>query len=294
MPTLPVAADFTGGTVTEDQQKTWIANLVSYLSGLLGTAGTAAAAQAALGAIFGAGVAAKASAYTVVATDRGKLLTCSGTWTLSLTASATLGAGFVVAVANTGTGSITIDPSGSETIDGATTLGIGAGLSAIIVCTGAGWVCAAKPVAAATPGYQHEAGGSIYLASDAERTCASVVSYDAIPVWGDVRALQQISDGVFDSTSGHKDLMFKVDHPGQVTVSFEMACALSGTAYARICKNGEALEEWNQTSGTYATRSKTIDVLVGDVVTIQKRSSTTSTYTTKTRNHRLLVTQPTA
>lgn len=87
--------------------------------------------------VIGNAVEAKTAAYTVVAADRGKLITCDGTWTLALTAAATLGAGFTFAMKNIGTGVITIDPDGSETIDGTGTLRIEKEDEAIIVCDGA-------------------------------------------------------------------------------------------------------------------------------------------------------------
>jgi len=49
MTTLPDSADFTGSTVTEGGQKTFITNLRNFLAGVLGTAGTAEAARTALG-----------------------------------------------------------------------------------------------------------------------------------------------------------------------------------------------------------------------------------------------------
>ena len=140
MPTLPAATDFTASGITEAQFKTAITNLRGFLADLLGTAGTRAAAQVALQALLGAGVDARSGAYTVVAGDRGKLITATGTWTLALTAAATLGAGFAVAVRNSGAGVITIDPNASEQIDGATTITLSAGASCILVCTGSAWV----------------------------------------------------------------------------------------------------------------------------------------------------------
>ncbi len=85
------------------------------------------------------GTSAKTAAYTVVAADRGDILLCTNTWTLTLTAAATLANGFSFGVANTGTGTITIDPNGAETIDGATTKNITAGQSCILVTDGTSW-----------------------------------------------------------------------------------------------------------------------------------------------------------
>lgn len=82
----------------------------------------------------------KTGAYTVVAGDLGKIINCtSGTFTVSLTAAATLGAGFNCWVWNTGTGAITIDPASTETIDGVSTLILRQGEGTQIVCDGTNW-----------------------------------------------------------------------------------------------------------------------------------------------------------
>ncbi|MDT3708180.1 MAG: hypothetical protein ROZ09_15265 [Thiobacillus sp.] len=135
MTALPPSTDFTGASITEAQFKTAITALRDYLSAQFGTAGDVATALATLGAL-GSSTVAKTGAYTVVTTDRGKLITCSGTFTLSLTAAATLGDGFSFAVANTGTGTITIDPNSTELIDAAATVSLGAGETCVVTCTG--------------------------------------------------------------------------------------------------------------------------------------------------------------
>lgn len=87
------------------------------------------------------GVVTKSANYTVVLTDRAKLISCSGTFTLGLTSSATLGANFYCRVVNTGTGIITIDPDSSETITlvgktSASTLSLGPAEGVDIYCDG--------------------------------------------------------------------------------------------------------------------------------------------------------------
>lgn len=79
---------------------------------------------------------AKTSAYTAVLNDNTSLLSCTNTWALSLTAAATLGNGWVVLVHNAGSGDITIDPNGAETVNGAATLLIPPGHCALLFCTG--------------------------------------------------------------------------------------------------------------------------------------------------------------
>jgi hypothetical protein len=87
-----------------------------------------------------ASVLAKTSAYTTTAADRGRLIDCtSGTFTVTLLDVATAGAGFVQAIKNSGTGFITVDADGSETIDGALTLILAPGDSALLLCSGSAW-----------------------------------------------------------------------------------------------------------------------------------------------------------
>jgi len=80
---------------------------------------------------------AKAAGYTVVAGDSGKTIDCTATpWTLALTTSATLGSTFICVVRNLGTGALTVDPAGTELINGAGTLTINSGEVGVITCNG--------------------------------------------------------------------------------------------------------------------------------------------------------------
>lgn len=64
----------------------------------------------------------RTSNYQLVAADFGRLVDCtSGSFTVSTLSAAVLGAGWFCWVQNSGSGSITIDPAGTETIDGQTT-----------------------------------------------------------------------------------------------------------------------------------------------------------------------------
>jgi hypothetical protein len=79
----------------------------------------------------------KTTAYTVVVDDLGKVINCTtGTFTVTLTAAATLGSGFNVIIWNIGTGVITIDPSGTEKINELLTLTLQKGEGVSIICTG--------------------------------------------------------------------------------------------------------------------------------------------------------------
>lgn len=84
------------------------------------------------------------AAYIVQPNDNGAIINCtSGTFTVALTAAATLGAGFNCWVWNTGTGVITIDSNGTETVDGVdptTEFKLTQGTGVRLVCTGTAWL----------------------------------------------------------------------------------------------------------------------------------------------------------
>lgn len=145
MPDLPASSAFTGSAITEAQFKTAITDLREFLAGLLGTAGTQAAALTALGSMI-SGASTKTASHTVVAGDRGALLVFNVNfvgWTyVNMTAAATLGAGFAIAIRNDGPAgsTISINPAGSELIDGALSRELEPGDNCLVICTGSGWV----------------------------------------------------------------------------------------------------------------------------------------------------------
>lgn len=75
----------------------------------------------------------------VTSAYQNNLIVCTAALTLSLLPASTAGEGFVLSVKNTSAGNVTIDPDGSETIDGSATLTIGSGCSLNIVCDGTNW-----------------------------------------------------------------------------------------------------------------------------------------------------------
>lgn len=82
----------------------------------------------------------KTALFTLDNTYRAKLVNAtSGTWTLTLQAAATATSTFFFLIRNSGTGIITLDPNGTETIDGQATKDLRSGESAIIICNGTSW-----------------------------------------------------------------------------------------------------------------------------------------------------------
>lgn len=73
---------------------------------------------------------------TLTASNDGKLQLVTNSPTINLSAASILGAGWVVAIYNNGSGKATIDPNGSETINGEATLTLTSGEWGIIICDG--------------------------------------------------------------------------------------------------------------------------------------------------------------
>jgi hypothetical protein len=79
-------------------------------------------------------------------TDFGKtIVVTSGTFSQTLTAAATLGDGWRCHLFNRGTGTVTVDPNGSENINGATTLTVPPGHGGWIFCDGASFYMLLAP-----------------------------------------------------------------------------------------------------------------------------------------------------
>ena len=93
--------------------------------------------QDAVDSAIGQVVQTKTSAYTVLVTD--DVIKCTGTFTLTLY-TAVGNDGRALEIVNRGTGTITVDPNGSQTIDGATTRLVGAGTALRIRSDGANWI----------------------------------------------------------------------------------------------------------------------------------------------------------
>jgi hypothetical protein len=80
---------------------------------------------------------AKTATFNVTASDVGQLFDItSGTFSVTFDAAATLGAGFAVTIRNSGTGVLTLDPNGAETINGLDTLSLAPLASALVYSDG--------------------------------------------------------------------------------------------------------------------------------------------------------------
>lgn len=104
------------------------------------------ATSAAFGLTLGQTYSQKSSNYTVLEADRGTIIEVTATAIITLPAAATAGDGFPLLIVASGAATqVTIDGDGSETINGATTVTLLDGQSALITCNGTAWVGSVTP-----------------------------------------------------------------------------------------------------------------------------------------------------
>lgn len=174
MTAIPSKSSFTDPATTEGEFKTAVETLHDYLTGMLGSAGTQSAALSALGSLGGV-VSTRSANYTVTASDRGAAIACSGTFTLALTSAATLGPGFLFAVINSGTGIITVDPDGVETLDGQPSLQIQPNSSAVLISTGSAWYTVGGATSSAGGSQLFVASGTFTVPSGVSSVQATII-----------------------------------------------------------------------------------------------------------------------
>lgn len=102
------------------------------------------------------GASAQSANFTLAASARGTVQLCSNTITVSLTAAATLGSKFYARLINVGTGLVTIDPNGSETITVAgqtakSTIALIPSEGVDLFCDGSNWIAVVVQSAGAGP-----------------------------------------------------------------------------------------------------------------------------------------------
>ena len=78
----------------------------------------------------------RTSNTALTSSDAGRLFDCSGTWTQTFDAAASLGNGWYCWLRNISNGDITLDPNGSELIDGAATFVLKPGHTIMLTCDG--------------------------------------------------------------------------------------------------------------------------------------------------------------
>jgi hypothetical protein len=143
----------------------------------------------------------KSGAYTTVLADRANLLRFTAAATLSLTAAATLTADWFVDVIAAG-GAVTVDPNGSEQVDGATTVAIPQGMAARVYCDGTAFFTTL--LTAVSVGQVNATGMNMTSADDGATAGPKLDLYrnSASPADGDVLGLIEFNG---NDESGDKD-----------------------------------------------------------------------------------------
>lgn len=182
----------------------------------------------------------KTGAYTVVAGDNDTIINCTAnSFTVALTAAATLGSGFNCWIWNTSatsTHAITIDPNASETIDGLTTRILRRGEGLQIVCNGANWQIGAKKAMRAyaenmDPAATASTASGDYafaIGSNARATGASSVALGLGPVASGVSATA-IGESVTAATTYSSAIGNTSGGSGSQTAAGAGAMALGGS-----------------------------------------------------------------
>lgn len=88
---------------------------------------------------FGSSVVDRSTNLSVTSAYKNAVINCTAALTLSLDSAAVLGEGFYFSAINNGSGTITIDPYGSETINGVSSLSLISGQSCLVISDGTNW-----------------------------------------------------------------------------------------------------------------------------------------------------------
>lgn len=134
----------------------------------------------------------QSGAYTVTAQDLGAMIRFTGSSgaTFSVGTAASMGDGFSFEIWNSGTADVTFDPSGAETVNGATTLVISPNRGAMIRCSGTAWF--AHPTG--TP-------SSASIVADTRNLIAAYASASTLTVTADEIVLKDSSNAVYLATA---------------------------------------------------------------------------------------------
>lgn len=141
------------------------------------------------------GVVNRSSNTELAYADWGRVIYASGTWSQTFDNAGDLADGWFVMIKNTGSGTITLDPTGAETIDGAASINLAPGEARFIICTGTSFSTMVMAAPAATTGYS----GIVELATTAE-AAAGTDTERAVTAAGLTAFRAAFPSGVFPET----------------------------------------------------------------------------------------------
>ena len=190
----------------------------------------------------------KSGNYSAVQTDNNAVHRFTATATVSLSPAGSLGSGWHYTVLADG-GSITIDPNGSETINGATTLVVPNGTSATIACDGSNFFAVFKPSLWLPIG-----SGKYSVSGVASVNITSLAAFSLIRIHGTVIPsapvgvyLRTSTDNGSTYASGASDYLFQmlVANSSSVTANEGMSSALA------ITNSGVVAAQFTATIGNF-------------------------------------------
>lgn len=158
------------------------------------------------------------SNYTAVSADNNGVKRFTATATLTLTAAATLGANWQMTVIADG-GDVTIDPNGSETINGTTSVFVCNGSSATIICDGTAFYMVMRPTAWETIRNEEYAAASSYVVTNLAPFVALRMTFRAIAASAATIFLQVSTDNGSTWVSGASDYFQQVLGAASTVVS---------------------------------------------------------------------------
>jgi hypothetical protein len=199
-------------------------------------------------------ITAKTSAYTIVSGDQGAVINgTSGSFTVSFLTAASAGSGFTVGVKNSGSGTITLDPAGGETIDGFTTITLLPSQAVELVCDGSNWLMLAGSTYRVRQSAMWQGAGLIARTTNGPASSkielatnkVMVVGYDFDPTTAQYAQFGFGLPNSIDPTLPNFQLSIEWNHPA-TTTNFGVVWA----AQARVFADGDNLDQAFGTAGT--------------------------------------------
>lgn len=214
---------------------------------------------------FGATVTAISSNTTVTASDKNTAYWASGTFTVTLPAAATAGGGFQIIFKNVGSGTVTIDPNGSETIDGASTYALGAGESVVVACDGTDWQTYFSAPKASEAQAQAGTSNSVFmtplrtqqhLAENVQLQYKNLGSSSQTSTSGTWAAITSMTQAITVSKDASKVLII-----AQVPVAVQDNGTTGASVGLRITRDGNEIHTVNEAHGHTVTTQFTTGVV---------------------------------
>lgn len=217
----------------------------------------------------------KAAAYPVVANDRASLLiSTAGAISFTFDAAATLGNGWFAFIRNQGSGVLTLDPNGAETINGSATKALAISDSCIVCCDGSNLY---------TVGFGQSVTSTI-TASSINAAGTGTVTLNAAQIAAQIQTFTGLLTGarlyeygtapgywfVFNNTTGAYALTLKVN-------AGDAGVAITQGTYAIVRSDGTNMTVAMSTSAGTVTSVATDASLTGGPITTTGTLSITNT-----------------